>query len=203
MQRLLNFREKPKKALKYQPIYDWKDGDIWLYIKEQGLDFPETYIDLYRTGERRNRMRLSQFFSIDTAKVLVKLAEFDPDLMKRVQRREPNANLVLLYWDSEMFRTSSRGKNRAGNAKNVEETKDYRAEVMKMMRDPEYIDPKLSQTRASLTRGVRRLIFLFGHYMGELEWERVYNMMIAGDPKGRTLRALGAELSFKRGENAK
>ena len=34
-----------------QPMYDWKDTDVWLYIKEHHLKFPESYMDLYRDGE--------------------------------------------------------------------------------------------------------------------------------------------------------
>ena len=39
------------------PIYDWKDNDIWLYIKEHDLDFPEAYMDLYRVGTPKPHRR--------------------------------------------------------------------------------------------------------------------------------------------------
>ena len=35
------------------PIYDWSDDDVWLYIKENNLDFPKTYMDLWAFGQRR------------------------------------------------------------------------------------------------------------------------------------------------------
>lgn len=48
------------------PIYDWHDCDVWLYIKEHRLDYPDAYIDLYRAGTARNRLRLSNFFGADS-----------------------------------------------------------------------------------------------------------------------------------------
>ena len=50
------------------PIYDWKDNDIWLYIQRTGLQIPMTYIYLYKVGVALNKLRISQFFSIDTIK---------------------------------------------------------------------------------------------------------------------------------------
>ena len=89
------------------PIYDWKDTDVWLYIKEHKLKFPEAYIDLYRVGVNRHQLRLCQFFGHESITGLRYVAETDPDLWARIQRREPNAYLALLYWDSEMFHRST------------------------------------------------------------------------------------------------
>lgn len=36
--------------------------------------------------------------------------EFYPDLYERVIRREPNADLVMLYWDTDMFRSSKQDR---------------------------------------------------------------------------------------------
>ena len=41
-------------------------------------------------------------FSIDTARNLVKMDEYYPGLMERITRREPNAYLAALYWDSSI-----------------------------------------------------------------------------------------------------
>ena len=85
------------------PIYDFRDEDIWLYIMKHNLEYPKVYENLYRIGRSKRDLRISQFFSIDTAKVLVNLNEMYPDLMERVSKREPNAYLCALYWDTEMF----------------------------------------------------------------------------------------------------
>ena len=92
------------------PIYDWRDNDVWLYIKLNNLTIPMTYIYLYKTGVPLNKLRISQFFSIDTIKSLPKVMEFYPDLYERVIRREPNADLVMLYWDTDMFRSSKQDR---------------------------------------------------------------------------------------------
>ena len=39
--------ERITRGGKFYPIYDWKDSDVWLYIKERNLEFPEIYMRLY------------------------------------------------------------------------------------------------------------------------------------------------------------
>ena len=82
------------------PIYDWKTTDVWLYLRNERVEIPKVYLQMYQVGVNRNQLRVSQFFSVDTVPVLVHLAEYDPALMERVLRREPNAYLAMLYWDS-------------------------------------------------------------------------------------------------------
>lgn len=85
------------------PLYDWKDNDVWLYLHQERVDIPEIYLFLWQSGANKRQLRVSQFFSIDTAKSLVKMNEYYPDLMERIVRREPNAYLAALYWDSKMI----------------------------------------------------------------------------------------------------
>ena len=85
------------------PLYDWTNNDVWLYLLREKVDIPEIYQFLWQSGTKKGQLRVSQFFSIDTAKSLVKMNEYYPDLMERIIRREPNAYLAALYWDSEMF----------------------------------------------------------------------------------------------------
>ena len=111
------------------PLYDWKDTDVWRFLQEENIDIPDIYLYLYQTGSSIRELRVSQFFSVDTAKSLVKMNEYYPHLMDRIIRREPNAYLAALYWDSEMFRRSSR------NRKAFEDKKDYKAEVYTLLRN--------------------------------------------------------------------
>lgn len=60
------------------PVYDWKNDDVWLYLKEQRVTVPEIYLYLWQVGCRRNQLRVSQFFSNDTAGVLVRMNEYYP-----------------------------------------------------------------------------------------------------------------------------
>ena len=71
------------------PIYDWTNNDVWLYLLREKVDIPEIYLFLWQSGTRKGQLRVSQFFSIDTAKSLVKMNEYYPDLMERIVRREP------------------------------------------------------------------------------------------------------------------
>ena len=111
------------------PIYDWTNNDVWLYLLNEHVDIPEIYLFLWQAGTRKGQLRVSQFFSVDTARSLVKMNEYYPDLMERVTRREPNAYLAALYWDSEMFgrSTAARKNNESGQGQ-----KDYKAELIEM-----------------------------------------------------------------------
>ena len=111
------------------PIFDWKTSDVWLYLLREQVEIPKVYLQMYQVGVNKNQLRVSQFFSVDTVPVLVHLAEYDPNLMERVLRREPNAYLAMLYWDSEMFRRSTSNRRKLEG----EDTKDYRALLKEML----------------------------------------------------------------------
>jgi predicted phosphoadenosine phosphosulfate sulfurtransferase len=164
------------------PVYDWKDTDVWRYLYEQKIDIPDIYLYLYQTGSRLNELRVSQFFSVDTAKSLVKMNEYYPDLMDRIIRREPNAYLASLYWDSEMFRRST--KNRSA----MEDKKDYKAEVFKLLNDPR----KHFITRNAMDNAQRiiQLLIKYGPIIEEREYKTIHDCLVGGDPKQRTLRSL-------------
>ena len=189
IQRLRTFRNKIKgRTKRVQPIYDWKDADVWRYIRDFRLDFPETYLHLYQVGTRANSLRLSQFFSIDTARVLVKLSEYDPSLMEKVIRREPNAYLAALYWDSSMFRsgTSRKVAEKAGKVEKM----DFRAEVIKKVWSPVEGITSPDPAKSSLARSIRALMLSYGGILMEKHWREAYNILEAGDPKSRSVRAL-------------
>ena len=111
------------------PIYDWTNNDVWLYLLNEHVEIPDIYLYLWQAGTRKGQLRVSQFFSIDTARSLVKMNEYYPDLMERVIRREPNAYLAALYWDSEMFGRSTKGRRQMEKGS---DTKDYKKELLTM-----------------------------------------------------------------------
>lgn len=167
------------------PIYDWHDSDIWLYIKEHGLKFPEAYIHLYQAGVNRNRLRLSNFFAMDSCAGLRTIAETDPDLWRRIEKREPNAYLTLLYWDSEMFKRNSRRRQELEG----ESGKDHRELVHRML----FVEPELYFTtpaRQRVANNYRRFYVKAGMFMQPKHWRTMHDALKAGDPKLRSLRAL-------------
>ena len=168
-------------------IYDFKDSDVWRYLYEQKIDIPDVYLYMYQVGIRLNQLRVSQFFSVDTAKSLVKLNEYYPDLMDRIIRREPNAYLAALYWDSEMFRHSTR------NRRELEEKKDYKAEVFKLLSNPK----KNFVMRSSLYNADRiiKMLIKYGSVISNRIYRTIYDCLIAGDPKQRTLRAIITQIN--------
>lgn len=198
VQRLQAFRstfDSPEEQL-FLPIYDWRDTDIWRYLRDHEVPFPDTYINLYASGESRKQMRLSQFFSVDTAKCLVKLAEYDDNLMDRVLRREPNAYLASLYWDTEIFRSAVQ----ANRNPEVARSGANRTEVLALIRE-HLASGTVAQRRAA--RHFRNMLFKYGYALEEDDYERVYRALVAGDPKLREARAIEGSVIRKVADQAR
>jgi predicted phosphoadenosine phosphosulfate sulfurtransferase len=164
------------------PIYDWKDSDIWRYLYERKITIPDIYLYLYQSGSPLRGLRVSQFFSVDTAKSLVKMNEYYPALMDKIIKREPNAYLAALYWDSEMFRHSSKKR------RELEEKKDYKAEVYRLLSNP----VKNFQTKGGLLNAQKiiRTLVKYGLMINNKIYKTIYDCLVGGDPKQRTLRAI-------------
>lgn len=167
------------------PIYDWTNNDVWLYLLREKVDIPEIYLFLWQSGTRKGQLRVSQFFSIDTARSLVKMNEYYPDLMERIVRREPNAYLASLYWDSEMFgrNTTARKQNESGIAE-----KDYKMELLKMFSDMDtYFDTK---HKRSVAEKYRNFFMRVTTFATNKDYKAIYEGLMSGDPKLRSYRAL-------------
>lgn len=166
------------------PIYDWKDSDVWLYLKRMNLSFPITYIYLYKVGVPLNKLRISQFFSIDTIKSLPKVLEFYPDLYQKVVRREPNADLVMLYWDTDMFRSSK--QDQKFEIKSKDYAKLFKEEIHKAALNPEdYPGYELA----------KRLYVRVNNTTSNKTYQKMYQLLIAGDPKRRAYRVILGDIS--------
>ena len=172
------------------PIYDWKDNDVWLYIKENNIEFPEIYIRLYEAGVSKRRLRLCSFFGDTTTAGLKWIAETEPELWEKIERRYPNAYLVLLYWDSEMFKRSS--KTRREIESELQE-QDYKYKLTDLL----FINTKNYTIPPETLKKIdswRKLVKDFYGYMSAKFCKRCYEAILCGDPKNRTLRALYYEL---------
>ena len=176
------------------PIYDFKDSDIWLYIKLNNLEYPKAYEEMYACGTPRNRLRISNFFGIDACSVLSKLYEYRPGLAEKVLRREPNAYLVQMYWDTEMFKRST--KTRRELEKNDENPKDYKALVLDMCKRPEAYTN--SKQKIKTIEAYKTAIIKFCGKFDEPIWKKMYEALMAGDAKQRTLRAIIIAINSKK-----
>lgn len=167
------------------PIYDWTTNDVWLYLRNEGVEIPQIYLYLWQSGTSRNQLRVSQFFSVDTARSLVQMNEYYPDLMERVIRREPNAYLATLYWDSEMFGRRSRTRRQT---EGTAITKDYKALLTEMFSDmPRYFNTDHKMKVAKTYRG---LFLKIGVIATPKDYQQMYEALQKGDPKLRSFRAL-------------
>lgn len=167
------------------PIYDWKDNDVWLYLFLERIDIPDIYLFLWQSGSNKRNLRVSQFFSIDTAKSLVKMNEYYPDLMEKIVQREPNAYLAALYWDSEMFgrSTSTRRKNENGNIE-----KNYKAALIELFSD---MDNNFNtKHKRYIADRYRNFFIAISAFADNKDYKIVYECLVSGDPKLRSLRSL-------------
>ncbi len=180
------------------PIYDWRNNDVWLYLLCEKVDIPEIYLFLWQSGARKGQLRVSQFFSIDTAKSLVKMNEYYPDLMERIVRREPNAYLASLYWDSEMFgrNTSTRKENEKGSAE-----KDYKAALLELFSN---MDGNFTtEHKRYIAERYRNFFMSVSTIADNKDCKVIYEGLMSGDPKLRTYRALYQRIYGKYFEAAK
>lgn len=181
IQRLINLANRTAQD-KMFPIYDWTDKDVWMYIRDNNLEFPDAYKFMYQVGVPINRLRISQFFSIDTAGSLTKMCEFYPGLFDKVCKREPNAYMAMLYFDTELFRRQKKNKQ----AKKDEEV-DYKNKLFGMLKEDWRFDNKSMQT---VKKRVNRILIKFGPFLNQKYYKELCNLVIGGDPKGRTGRSI-------------
>lgn len=172
------------------PIYDWKTRDVWRFLMMEKVDIPSIYLYMWQAGIHKGQLRVSQFFSSDTAACLVRMNEYYPDLMERVIRREPNAYLAALYWDSEMFgRKSNKRKELEG-----EDTKDYKALVREML----FTDPAryfTTKHKRHVANQYRKMFIKMDGLARPRDYRKMHDALTAGDPKLRTLRAIYQDIS--------
>lgn len=185
VQRLNNLAARESQD-KMFPIYDWTDTDVWNYIRIKNLDYPDAYKFMYQVGVPLNRLRISQFFSIDTATSLVQMCEFYPDLFNKICKREPNAYMAMLYFDTEMFRRKKESK-----AKAKEENINYKEKLFELLKE----DWRFQNTSGMKTkRTVERLLLLYAPIIKNMEYKRLYQAVLGGDPKGRSIRSIQLEI---------
>lgn len=169
------------------PIYDFEDADIWLYIKQNNLEYPKVYEEMYACGMSRRQLRISNFFGLDSCTVLSKLYEYRPQLAEAVLRREPNAYLAQMYWDTEMFKRSTRRRKQLEEDR--EETpKDYKALTLEMCKHPENYTNNAHKIK--IINSYKKAIIKHCGQFDDKMWRRMYESLVAGDPKLRTLRAI-------------
>jgi hypothetical protein len=112
--------------------------------------------------------------------------EYYPDLLERIIRREPNAYIAALYWDSEMFGRSS--SKRRELEEGVTTEKDYKAELTKLFND---MDAYFTTARKrKVAEKYRKLFMGIGTFAKERDYKDLYEALIKGDPKLRAYRAV-------------
>lgn len=188
VQRLTNLANRESQD-KMFPIYDWKDTDVWNYIYDNNLDMPDAYMYMYQVGVPMNKMRISQFFSVDTVGSLVNMCEFYPNLFNKICEREPNAYMAMLYYDTELFRRQKKSKQATSD-----EEINYRNRFYGLLKESWRFE---SDAGKRLKKHISRLLIKYGPFLDEKEYKQFCQIIIGGDPKLRSTRALEMTLYYK------
>lgn len=188
LQRLQNIAStltnKNSQNKKITPIYDMRDDDIWKYIYDNNLDIPKAYIYLYQVGFSKKDMRISQFFSIDTMKSLVQMCEFYPNLFDKIIKREPNAYMAALYYDTELFR---RKKAKTKEEKEKDENTDWKKKTLDLLNNEDFFTTDSAKKNR---KRIKNIILQFNNKIDNKIYKQLYNCLVAGDPKARTARGI-------------
>ena len=105
--------------------------------------------------------------------------------MERIIRREPNAYLAALYWDSEMFGRSSRKRKEAEAG---QEQKDYRQELIYLFNHMDvFFD---TPHKRHVAERYRNFFMAVSAIATPTDYKHIYEGLISGDPKMRAFRAL-------------
>jgi predicted phosphoadenosine phosphosulfate sulfurtransferase len=164
------------------PIYDFRDTDVWLYLLKHKIQIPECYLHMWKAGTSKRMLRVSQFFSIDTAHHLVHMVEYYPGLYERILIRDPNARLAMHYFDSEMFRRSTATRRKL-EADKIDV--NWRKKLFEAMSDP-----AAPIKDYALHKTINHIILKYSANLTPKLYKRLYSAVIAGDPKKRTVRAV-------------
>lgn len=171
------------------PIYDWKDSDVWKYIRDNNLDFPDVYLRMYEAGATKKELRVCNLFAIDTCRTLTKLMETYPEMWEAVLRREPNAYLVRLYWDTEMFHRNGKNRKKLEHKEdNQEENIDYKSKMFEVINNPKkyFRNPHA----IAVCKQYRSTVIKYSEIITDEQYRKLYEGLMGGDTKTRTLRAI-------------
>ena len=112
------------------------------------------------------------------------MAQYYPGLYTKICEREPNAYMAMLYYDTELYRRAKREKD----------TVDYKKKFFEYINSPAAAE-QMAVRPKEFTNAYRLAQNVF---MTQKTWKMLYNMIVGGDPKGRTYRSIATELQIAR-----
>jgi predicted phosphoadenosine phosphosulfate sulfurtransferase len=96
-------------AWRFYPIYDWTFGDVWKYIRDEGIAYNRVYDWMFaKRGVNMSSMRVSNLIHEKSFYALADLQEFEPDTYDRLVKRLGGVHCAALYAKDEfVFNTSA------------------------------------------------------------------------------------------------
>lgn len=91
--------KEPKRGVrKAWPIYDWREGDVWRAIAENGWDYPRAYDRLARVGIARSQLRMGAFLNSWAARSLPTARKAYPAFFEQLFVRFPGLRTGIADW---------------------------------------------------------------------------------------------------------
>ena len=89
--------------------------------------------------------------------------------------------MAMLYYDTELFRRQKKNKQ----AKKDEEV-DYKNKFFEILKEEWRFDNKPMQM---VKKRINTILIKYGPFLNQNNYKELCNIVIGGDPKGRTIRA--------------
>jgi len=162
-----------------RPIYDWTEADVWLAIKEKGLDYNKAYDVMTRFGMDRKAQRIAPMTMTPHAiPILQVVSKAFPDWFDRLNTRLPGVRLAAMYGRQVLYPIRRDGESwrECYFRLNVDTAPDWIAaravkyvEIMERRHSTHSLEPILD-TVACPTCG------------GHVSWKKMAEQMFLGDP---------------------
>ena len=81
--------------IKFYPIYDWYDKDIWKYIGDNNLDYNKIYDMYYLKNLPISEMRSSSILNIHALKKMSVIQEMDLEYYNKLHKRIGDIDVML------------------------------------------------------------------------------------------------------------
>lgn len=84
------------------PIYDWRFGDVWRYIDENGFRYNKIYDFMYADeGVNERNMRVSNLIHEKSYHALLKLRKYEPETFSKLADRLSGVHFASIYTDRD------------------------------------------------------------------------------------------------------
>lgn len=167
--------------VKARPIYDWKVGDVWKAIHDNGWDYNSAYDVMHRHGISKQNLRISPpTLTIAGAEELQVAFRAFPQWAELVARRLPGTRAVASFGKAVLrpIRRSTETWEACYQRVCIDDAPQWIAERARIVRDK-----VLTQYARHSTHPFPEVMPIHAHGLGLVgSWKQLADIMSLGDP---------------------